>query len=200
MTKRILRMAIAAVLVLGAAGVALAAATPPRPTLGPEVAALAAAADPDPANPPAPPDPANPSGAAAGKKQELQACVNPKVAAGADKRTARQECATQLGIAAGRAGAKGKVKGLGRAAHAELVVPKKGVEGQWETVVVDRGKVTSVSADSISVERPDGPTVTLKVVAGTKVRGAPSLAQLAPGRAVVVTSVGGEARAVVARG
>jgi hypothetical protein len=80
-----------------------------------------------------------------------------------------------------------------------VIVPKKGAEGQWETVVLDRGKVTAASADSISVQRPDGPTVTLKVVAGTKVRGASAVADVAAGREVVVVSAGGEARSVVVR-
>jgi hypothetical protein len=90
--------------------------------------------------------------------------------------------------------------GLGRAAHAEVVIPKRGAPGQWETVVVDRGKVTAASADSVSLQRPDGPTVTVKVVAATKVKGVDKVADLAAGRQVVVVSAGGEARALVARG
>jgi hypothetical protein len=201
MTKRIVGLVVAAVLVLGLGGAALAAASPERPSYGVEEA-LALAADPAP--------PPQPGAGAGAKKQELQDCVKPKVDAGADRRTALTECAAQLGIPVpaarpGRAGKgprPGKGGGLpaaGRAAHAELVVPKQGAPDQWETVVVDRGKVTTASADSISVQRPDGPTVTIKVGAGTKVRGAASAGELAPGREVVVVSAGGEARSIVAR-
>jgi len=190
MTKRILGLAVAAVLVLGVVGVALAAASPDRPSFGLD-SALASATDPA----PPPPGPGG-SAKAGGRRPELAACVKPKVDAGADRKTALKECAAQLGIKAGQEGKGGK---LGRAAHAELVVPKKGAEGQWETIVLDRGKITSVAADSIAVQRPDGPTVTLRVVAATKVKGANAVTDLAPGREVVIVSAGGEARSIVAR-
>lgn len=197
MTKRIIGLAVVAVVVLGAAGVAFAAASPQRPSYGLEETALALAAD------PAPPG-AAPAG---GKREELRTCVKAKVDAGADRKAAVKECADQLGIKPGRPGKPGKPGGgpgplakLGRAAHAELVVPKEGAEGQWETVIVDRGKVTAASAESISVQRPDGPTVTVRVTAATKVKGAASAADLAVGREVVVVSAGGEARSIVARG
>jgi hypothetical protein len=194
MTKRIVGLVVVAVVVLGAAGVAFAAASPGRPSYELEETALALAADPAP--PPAP---------TAAKREELRTCVKAKVDAGANRKTAVQECATQLGVTPGQPGKPGKpgnkvrAPGLGRAAHAELVVPKRGVEGQWETVIVDRGKITAASAESVSVQRPDGPTVTMKVVAGTKVRGAASAADLAVGRDVVVVSAGGEARSIVSR-
>jgi len=191
MTKRIIAFGVAAAAVLGLGGVALANA-PERASYGVEDAALALAAD------PAPPAP----GAKKGRREELQACVKPKVDAGAQRPAAMKECATQLGIdldkqGKGRPGKAGR--GLRKAAHAELVVPKKGAEGQWETIIVDRGRVTAASAESISVQRPDGPTVTLRVVPATKVEGAPSAAELASGREVVVVSAGGEARSIHAR-
>ena len=189
-SKRMIGLAIAAVAVLGTAGVALAAATPAsRPSYGLEEAALSlAGAEPDPAAPPA-------AGAAHARHGELQACVKPKVDAGADRRTALRECADQLGIKPGAARRHGLLHG--RAAHADLVVPKRGAAGEWETIQVDRGKVTAVSAESISLQRPDGPTVTLKVVAGTKVRGVEKVTDLAVGRQVAVVSAAGEARSVV---
>lgn len=194
-SKRMTGLALAAAAVLGTAGVALAAAGPPaRPSYGLEESALALAG--------AEPDPAAPGGA---KREALQACVKPKVDAGTDRRTASRECADQLFPAAGRPGRPGRggrpgpAAALGRAAHADLVVPKRDAEGQWETIQVDRGKVTAVSADSISLQRPDGPGVTLKVVAATRVKGADKVADLAVGREVVVVSAGGEARSVVAR-
>ncbi len=197
MTKRILGVAVAAILVLGVAGAALAAAAPPdRAAFELDEAVLALATDPQPGVPPE------------GKGQELQACVKPKVDAGTDRKSAVKECAAQLGIQPGGRGkdegrGKGKGKGmpfgLGRAGHAEVVVPKQGAEGQWETVIVDRGQVTAASADSISVQRPDGPTVTVRVVAATKVKGAATVAELTAGRQVVVVSAAGDARTVVAR-
>jgi hypothetical protein len=196
MNKRMFGLALAAVLVLGAGGVAFAAAAPERASYGVDEA-LELAAEPSP-----------PSTAAAGKKQELQACVKPKVDAGAARGDALRECAAQLGVPApgpgrpGRPGKGGRRDGLpfvGKAAHAELVVPKPDAAGQWETVVLDRGTITAVSAESITLLRPDGPTVTIRVVPATKVRGAGSVAELTPGRHAVVVSAGGEARAIVAR-
>jgi len=188
MNKRILGFVVAAVIVLGVAGFALAAASPDRPSFGLDNADLAVA---DPAA--TTPGTQAPAG---GKRAELQACVKPKVDGGTDRKTAIKECAAQLGI---KPGGKGGLRGLGRAAHAEVVVPKKGAPGQFETVQLDRGKVTAASADSISVQRPDGPTATLKVVAGTKVRGVNVVTDLAAGREVVIVSAGGEARTIVAR-
>jgi hypothetical protein len=202
-SKRMMGVAVAAVAVLGTAGVALAAVAPAaRPSYGLEETALAlAGAEPDPAARAA-------AGGARAKREELQACVKPKVDAGADRRTALRECTDQLGIKPPGAGRPGRPGGggrpgpavaLGRAAHADLVVPKRGAEGQWETIQVDRGKVTAVSAESISLQRPDGPTVTLKVVAATRLQGAEKVTDLAVGRQVVVVSAGGEARSIVAR-
>lgn len=195
MTKRIIGLALAALLVLGAGGVAFAAASPERPSYGLDEAALALAADPAPQPGAAP---------AAAKRDELRACVKARVDAGGQRGAARKECADQLGIkpGGGRPGKPGKggpAARLGRAAHADLIVPKQGAEGEWETIQVDRGKVTAASADSISLQRPDGPTVTLKVVPGTKVKGAATVAELAAGREVVAVSAGGEARSVAAR-
>jgi hypothetical protein len=213
-SKRMIAVAVAAVAVLGTAGVALAAVAPAaRPSYGLEETALALAG--------AEPDPAAGAAAAAGgaraKREELQACVKPKVDGGADRREALRQCTDQLGIKPGGAGRPGRPGGggrpgvpggggrpgpaaaLGRAAHADLIVPKRGAEGQWETIQVDRGKVTAVSAETISLQRPDGPTVTLKVVAATRLQGAEKVTDLVVGRQVVVVSAGGEARSIVAR-
>ena len=203
MSKRILGATIAAVLVLGLAGMAFAAASPGRPEadLGAEALQLAA-------------DAGTPGAPSAGKRDELRACVRAKVDGGAERKAAVQECAAQLGVdrrglgkpgkpgrqdRRGQPGQGARDPGLGRAAHAEAVVPKVGADGQWETVVLDRGTVTAAAADAISLQRPDGPTVTVKVAAGTKVRGAASAADLDTGREVVVVSAGGEARSIVAR-
>ncbi len=185
MTKRIIAFAAAAAAILGLAGVALAN-PPERPSYGIDDAALALSAQ-------AAPPTTQPAG---GKRQELKACVKTKVDAGGEKRAAVKECAGQLGIKPGGGAAR---RDLRKAVHADLVVPKKGADGQFETVAVDRGKVTAASADSISLQRSDGPTVTLKVVPATKVKGAASAAELAAGREVVVVSAGGEVRSIVAR-
>lgn len=186
MTKRIIAFGVAAAAVLGLAGVALAN-QPERASYGIDDAALALSAVP--AAPAAEP-------AAGGKRDELKACVKAKVEAGGEKRAAVKECAAQLGVKPGKGAVK---RDLRKAVHAELIVPKKGAEGQFETVLVDRGKVTTASADSISLQRPDGPTVTVKVVPATKVKGAASAIELTAGREVVVVSAGGEARSIVAR-
>lgn len=204
MSKRTIALVVAAAAVLGTAGAAFAAANPPeRASYGLEEAALSLAAD------PAPPAPATPEADNA-RREQLKACVTPKVDAGTPKREARRQCAEQLGVRDDMSGKAARAARNGRpaqdrrprlrgAAHAELVVPKRDAPGQWETIVVDRGKVTAASADSISVQRPDGPTVTLRVVPATRVRGAEKVADLAPGREVAVVSAGGEARSVVAR-
>jgi len=188
MNKRIVALGATAAAVLGLAGTALAA--PSGPPSGLEEAALSLAAD------PAPGPPAD----KAARREQLRTCAKAKVDAGAEKREAVKACATELGVEPGRPGKAGKAaKRLGRAAHAELIVPKRGAEGTWETIVVDRGKVTAASAESVSLQRPDGPTVSVRVVAGTKVRGAASAAELATGRQVVVVSAGGEARSIVSK-
>ena len=194
-----LGVAITAVLALGLGGAALAASPDRSPSdLGGEALQLAA-------------DPGGPGRPLDGKRGELRACRKAKVAAGTQRRAAVEECAAQLGLdprragkperpgRQGKPGKKARDLGLGRAAHAEAVVPKEGAEGQWETVVLDRGKVTAASAEAVSLQRPDGPTVTVKVVASTKLKGVTSAADLAAGREVVVVSAGGEARPIVAR-
>ena len=47
-------------------------------------------------------------------------------------------------------------------------MPKRGAEGQWETVVLDRGEVASIDDASITLKRPDGPTVTLGLTPETR--------------------------------
>ena len=177
MTKRSIASGVVAVVVLGLAGAALANPSE-QASYGVEEAALSLAADPVPGGPEA----------GKARREQLRACVKAKVDAGAQRPAAVKECADQLGVNPRRA--------RRRAAHVELIVPKKGVVGQWETIFVDRGKVTAASAESISVQRPDGPTVTLKVTPATKVKGAASAAELAPGRDVMVVSAGGEARSI----
>jgi len=60
--------------------------------------------------------------------------------------------------------------GVGRALHGEFVVPKDG--GGYQTVATQRGKVTAVSKDSITVKSDDGYSRTYKVGAETLVNSA----------------------------
>lgn len=64
--------------------------------------------------------------------------------------------------------------GLRAALHGEAVVPHrdsdgKVVDGQYDTVVYQRGSVTAVSSSSISVKSPDGYTATYAVTSNTHV-------------------------------
>ncbi|MFF0343263.1 hypothetical protein [Kribbella sp. NPDC004875] len=60
--------------------------------------------------------------------------------------------------------------GFGGALHGEFVVPKDG--GGYQTVATQRGKVTAVSKNSITVQSDDGYSRTYKVVAETLVNSA----------------------------
>src|SRR5712691_3388658 len=76
---------------------------------------------------------------------------------------------------------------LRRVVHGDLIVRTK--DG-FENVTVDRGKVTASSASSITIERPDGVSVTKTVTADTKFRGIHSADQLAHDKGALVVSKG----------
>lgn len=79
---------------------------------------------------------------------------------------------------------------LSRTDHASLEV-RKG--GKWVTVDVDRGNVTAASTSSITLNRPDGQSVTLQISSSTKFRGkeASSASALKSGvRAMVISENG----------
>lgn len=82
-----------------------------------------------------------------------------------------------------------------RAVHAEVIVKTK---TGYKTYDIDRGTLNSVSTSSISITRPDGPTVTANVNGQTKFRGK-SESQLAKGDEVVVVQTGGTAVSVLSR-
>jgi hypothetical protein len=68
-------------------------------------------------------------------------------------------------------GRHGGIGGVGMGAlHGEFVTPKAG--GGYETVAVQRGEVTAVSNDSLSVKSADGFTRTYVVTADTRVNAA----------------------------
>jgi hypothetical protein len=79
---------------------------------------------------------------------------------------------------------------LARSDHATIELRR---HGRWVTVELDRGKVTAVSPTSISLLRPDGVTVTLRVDAATKVHGVASESAIAVGRRAGVISENGTA-------
>lgn len=83
---------------------------------------------------------------------------------------------------------------LRRADHATFEVDR---HGRWVTVTLDRGKVAAVSASSITLDRPDGHAVTVKLGPSTRYRGvASSSSTVATGRRATVVSENGTALGV----
>lgn len=93
-----------------------------------------------------------------------------------------------------KAGAKGGGL-LSRADHATLETKRN---GKWVTVDMDRGNVTAATASSITLNRPDGQSVTLQLLSSTKFGGkeATSASALKTGVRAVVISENGSAISV----
>jgi hypothetical protein len=104
---------------------------------------------------------------------------------------------TAPGGAKGRpAGPKGDHVGvLGRAVHGDLIV--RGKDGGFEEVTFDRGTLTAVSATSLTLHRPDGVDVTVKLDDQTRYRGVENAAALQKDQPVAVVSKDGTARVVM---
>ena len=85
---------------------------------------------------------------------------------------------------------------LRRADHATLEVK---VQGQWVTFDLDRGKVATVSPTAITLQRPDGQSVTLQITGATHFNGVASEAAVRTGAAATVISDNGTARRIVQR-
>jgi hypothetical protein len=102
--------------------------------------------------------------APAGDKTQLRACV--QQARQAKDRAAAQKCFADAGVTPGKAGRAGKAGVLGRVVHGDLVV--RGKQGAFEKVTIDKGTVVSVSDSSLTVKRPDGVSVTVKLTPDTK--------------------------------
>jgi hypothetical protein len=96
--------------------------------------------------------------------------------------------------AGGRAGGPGVLKG---AIHGDLLV--RGEGGTTRTVTFDRGKVTAISATSITIERPDGVSVSKNLTDQTVFNGTPK-DQLKAGTGVIVVSSGDTANRVISKG
>lgn len=99
--------------------------------------------------------------------------------------------------AASPAAAGGKAGVLRGAIHGDLLVRNE--DGSTRTVTFDRGKVTSVSATAITIERPDGVSVSKDVTDQTVFKGTPR-EQLTSGTPVLVVSEGQAATHVVSKG
>jgi hypothetical protein len=96
--------------------------------------------------------------------------------------------------AGGRPGGPGVLKG---AIHGDLLI--RGEDGTTRTVTFDRGKVTVISAGSITLERPDGVSVSKNLTDQTVFNGTPK-DKLQAGMRVVVVSSGDAAERVLSKG
>jgi hypothetical protein len=83
-----------------------------------------------------------------------------------------------------------------RTDHASLEVK---VKGTWETVTLDRGKVSAISSTSITLARPDGQNVTETIGSTTKFRGVTSASAVVIGKGAIVISMSGSAVTVAQR-
>ncbi len=91
---------------------------------------------------------------------------------------------------AGQPPAKGRrpLAMLRGAVHGTLTV--KDQNGQWIEVTFDRGEVTAVSAQSITIKRADAPDkpVTIAITSDTKYRGVDGAANVQVGKQAIVVS------------
>ncbi|HEV2361541.1 MAG TPA: hypothetical protein VGS21_07555 [Acidimicrobiales bacterium] len=87
-------------------------------------------------------------------------------------------------------------KMLRRSPHLEFVVKDKA--GQWITVDIDRGAVTSISSTSITIERPDGVSVTAKIDSSTHFRKTPE-GQIHDGARAIIVQWSGSAHLILSK-
>ena len=79
--------------------------------------------------------------------------------------------------------------------HAQLIVRTK---TGYKTIYVDRGVVTSDSGTTITIKRPDGPSVSATMTGSTRFVGL-SRSQLVGGDRAILVQTGGDALVVVSR-
>ena len=79
--------------------------------------------------------------------------------------------------------------------HAQLIVSTK---NGYKTIEIDKGKLQSVSSATITIVRPDGPSVSATLTSTTKYFGLKE-SQLAPGDGVVLVQGAGNALYVASR-
>jgi hypothetical protein len=97
----------------------------------------------------------------------------------------------------GHGGFRGEF-GLGGALHGEFVVPKDG--GGYQTVATQRGKVTAVSKDSLTVKSDDGYSRTYTLTADTMVNAArDGIDNVKTGNTVNVSAVVTDGKATAVR-
>ena len=108
---------------------------------------------------------------------------------GPDRAPGRRPCGPR---GPGR-GAMGGPGALHRAIHGDLIVP--GQQG-FQNVSFDRGALTAASASSVTVQRPDGTSVTKSVDQSTRFRGVKAATDLQTGAPALVVSKGDVAIAV----
>lgn len=86
---------------------------------------------------------------------------------------------------------------LRRAVHGDLIVRDR--SRQWVTVQYDRGTLTAKGDHSLTIRRPDGKTVTVKVDDATRYRGVDGFDALQTGKPLVVVGKDGVATVVAQR-
>lgn len=86
---------------------------------------------------------------------------------------------------------------LGHAVSGDLIVRTK--DGTFEEVQFDRGTLNASDAASLTLRRPDGVNVTVKLDDQTRYRGVENAAALQKDQPVVVVAKDGTARAVMQR-
>jgi hypothetical protein len=97
----------------------------------------------------------------------------------------------------GRGGFRGEF-GLGGALHGEFVVQKEG--GGYQTIAVQRGEVTAVSKDSLTVKSTDGYSRTYTLTADTMVNAArDGIGNVKTGNTVNVFAVVSDGKATAIR-
>jgi hypothetical protein len=83
---------------------------------------------------------------------------------------------------------------LRRVVHGDLVV--RGKNGQFENVTYDRGTEDGVSGDTLTITRPDGKKVIVKLTSDTKFKGVKDASQLQAGKQTIIISRDGKALVV----
>ena len=101
--------------------------------------------------------------------------------------TTQPKSAQQAPAAAGRKRAGGVLR---RVVHGDLIV--RGKDG-FQNVTYDRGKEDGVSNDTLTITRPDGKQVSVKLTSDTKYRGVKDASQLQAGKQTIVLSKDGNA-------